>query len=533
MKRGIFVLLVFVSALATVSSVSASKASAKTDCPFQSMNPSGDSVFEISRWLKSGGMINHHYLHYWNADQWAAVDILKDSRLPFAEGGVVQSVISWDPAGGGIGIVVGGTGSCSDWHASWFHLPALPKWGVGEKIGAGEIIANPGCTGFDCDSIPAHNHTSLFYCGNEQIEGVVQTTYVGLFGRQCQFVDPTVYEPGTGKSENSKKQSENSANPDFVPVEDIPFAENVSRNGNSQIKTLADLPYIVDQRAAVAQVFPVLNNCADIKPVQIVWHQIAVASLNDPQNMDGTRLAKAFLSYYGWDRPGYSVLIGYTEKDGKAVTYQLANTNCATYGVGPSNNWKSINISFVDYPAGSKPTDFQLKTMLELSQILMQEYGINAENVFGHREVCEDLNGNGIRDECHADPVGVDMDWVRKYLGANPAPVAAVDSLNIPEIRFAEAILPQEVIEKQKNMEFMQEQPQLSSQTGLPTKFKVFGSAGLVVVALVGLLFTTSEVEGSRITGYLVVIVCVLLLIYLIKPDLPAEVWTRIQGRFR
>jgi len=185
---------------------------------------------------------------------------------------------------------------------------------------------------------------------------------------------------------------------------------------NSTVQSVGELPFLNDESQTTASFFG-HDGCNDIGDIRyIVWHQIAVGSTGTPvEGMDGTRLASAFKNGKGWDRPGYHFLI--TDVDagnGYVRVDQIWPTSCYSYGVAQYTNTDgsvvlvntyAINMSYVDNPTGSPPSESQLKTMLTLSMSLKQKYP-NA-TVLGHKEIPQ---------QSRSDPVGVDMNQIRAQI---------------------------------------------------------------------------------------------------------------------
>jgi hypothetical protein len=303
----------------------------------------------------------------------------------------------------------------------------------------------------------------------------------------------------------------------------------------------ASLPFIIDQRSQVAEIMPIMNNCHDINIDQIVIHQIAVASLSDPGSMDGTRLSSAFKSVKGWDRPGYQLLVGWNETEyGYTEVFQMSNLDCRVYGVRGETNARSVQISYVDYPPGGPASPMQYETLLVLTKAIMEEYGLNANQVRGHKEIC-----------CHSDP-NFSMDQFRQDLSGGNIPqnfqgqgnnfVSVVEALPFSLVTYQQ---PQEepfvveMIDKQGNLqeatidlrsgEIWLNAPQALEQATKPVNqmgqwrnwalaaafglsvllaslfnkhsIRIFGLLGLLICALILLFIVISSANGYSSTG--------------------------------
>jgi len=198
-----------------------------TGCQFVGLNPDGH-VLSISAVFAEPHQILTHMpnptFHLHEEGQWWGADLVGYSQNPFNGEAIVTYSKHHDPAGGGTGLVIEGTGSCEGWFTSWFHLLSLSEYQVGQKIPSGTILGFPGCSGIDstkpnerirCDKnyvynnknpigelkdgiviFPPLNHTSVFYCGPYDLG--VDLRYrldVSFAGHDCQFVDPNSIDP--------------------------------------------------------------------------------------------------------------------------------------------------------------------------------------------------------------------------------------------------------------------------------------------------------------------------------------------------
>lgn len=172
--------------------------------------------------------------------------------------------------------------------------------------------------------------------------------------------------------------------------------------------SLADLPFVVDQRAEIG-IFP-----SDLQPQGVLWHQPYTEGLCYP-GVDGVDLFKA----RGWSRPPYHVLISQEETaDGFAVSYWMIDDHSQAYH---ASEWNAsyLGVAYLDCPVGSAPSEAQLRTLKEITRVWMQIFSISAENIRGHKEV---------HSETRSDPIGVDMDQIRVDLSTSSQPVQEISA---------------------------------------------------------------------------------------------------------
>ena len=192
----------------------------ETDCKFQTMNPSGDSILGIMypTGQGDGNLVWDNVvsgLHRWGKGDWAGIDVVKNIRVPFKKGGVVvYSSGSKIPADGGYLLLVQGKGNCSDFISGFLHMDYVPAstYPLGTQIPANEVVGIPGCSGFEtyCEDgvdegdadeveyIPKHVHTHALYCGPENIDfgdgSTVQRVSIKALGLNCQAFHPARLE---------------------------------------------------------------------------------------------------------------------------------------------------------------------------------------------------------------------------------------------------------------------------------------------------------------------------------------------------
>lgn len=182
-----------------------------TDCGFQTMNPDGESIINIMfpRTNSGNNLVWDTVFsgfHKWSSGEWAGIDVLQPVRLPFKKGGVVRYAPNSYGGNGGYLMIVQGKGKCSDWYAGFLHMPNQ-KFSVGNEIGGKEIIAEPGCSGFenycipgstDGSNPPPHVHIHTLYCGSGTINfndnSSVDWISIGDLGLNCQSIHPARLE---------------------------------------------------------------------------------------------------------------------------------------------------------------------------------------------------------------------------------------------------------------------------------------------------------------------------------------------------
>lgn len=305
---------------------------------------------------------------------------------------------------------------------------------AGQNLALGEVIGTEASNGH---SSQPHSHIELYLCKGGRREGINPMQYLQVMNAKNRVVEGQVTEADRIEFGVSTLETGHADGVFYTPQSQAPADPAVPAQ---QSGGLSSLPFIVDQRQAITnQVFPHLADCHDRGPIQhIVWHQIAVKNLTDPENMDGIRLASAFKNARKWDKPGYSILIGWNQHEsGYAVTYQMTNTDCFTYGVGPGINGNAIHLAFVDFPFEAGPTEIQLKSMLAVTQALLTENGLSPEVIIGHKEFTGENNPDG-----HTDPHGVKMAKVRAQLtsGITPAIESQAPLVPIEFVAFAEPL---------------------------------------------------------------------------------------------
>ena len=192
----------------------------ETDCKFQTMNPSGDSILDIMypTGQGDGNLVWDNAfsgLHRWGKGDWAGIDVVENIRVPFKKGGVVvYSSDSKIPGDGGYLLLVQGKGNCTDFISGFLHMDYVPAstYPLGTQIPANEIVGIPGCSGFEtyCEDgidegdadeveyIPKHVHTHALYCGPENIDfgdgSTVQRVSIKALGLNCQAFHPARLE---------------------------------------------------------------------------------------------------------------------------------------------------------------------------------------------------------------------------------------------------------------------------------------------------------------------------------------------------
>jgi len=170
-------------------------------------------------------------------------------------------------------------------------------------------------------------------------------------------------------------------------------------------KELTDFPFVIDQR----QSFTRKGGYPMVAHNGVLWHQTAIASMTHDRaaNYEGVDLAKA-----EGGTPGYHVLVGRkTMTIGGveyAVAYQLLDESWAAMHNGAVDNASKLAISFVDAPASNENEILpaQQRTMEAITAYWMKKYNFSASAVSGHKE----------RSSVRSDPVGVNMDQLRKKL---------------------------------------------------------------------------------------------------------------------
>lgn len=176
----------------------------------------------------------------------------------------------------------------------------------------------------------------------------------------------------------------------------------------AQTVSFEQLPFVVDRRAEAADIMPRVY--ADDRPTttDIVVHEAWLAALCNTtpdyaMAVDGPRLVAGWKAKNGWDKPGYAVVVRWTDQGDYAPTDWIANLSTRTYGVGVDGvNEKSIHVAFVGYPCDSDMTAPQRNSMIAVVRALMTAFGVPIENVKAHKE----WGG-------HRDPSAVNMDEFR------------------------------------------------------------------------------------------------------------------------
>ncbi len=179
------------------------------------------------------------------------------------------------------------------------------------------------------------------------------------------------------------------------------------------IATIADFPFVVDVRDSHATAANLVG-VADLQnpPIGIIWHQTATGPIDSAGIViDGLRLCQLEKNR-GDSRCGYHVVVGVDEitVDGEvfAVAQWLIDTDSQAWHAREYNA-AYLAISYVDQVKNSPPTPAQLKTMLEISNAWAVQFGIDPDEIKGHKEVHSSTRG---------DPVGVDMSEMREKVDA-------------------------------------------------------------------------------------------------------------------
>lgn len=202
---------------------------------------------------------------------------------------------------------------------------------------------------------------------------------------------------------------------------DITSFENkqyVPQDGDSEVEvtpisSIADLPFVTDMRDSQPTAAN-LEGVADLQgPIGIIWHQSATGPIDSTgQTIDGVRLCQIEMNR-GDTRCGYHVVVGTEEVVVNGETYAVAQWLIDT----DSRAWHALEyndnylaIAFIDEVNSGPPTPAQLRTMHEITNVWVAQFGIDPDNVKGHREV---------HPSSRSDPVGVDMDEVRAEVEAS------------------------------------------------------------------------------------------------------------------
>jgi hypothetical protein len=192
----------------------------ETECVFQTMNPTGNSILEITQARNQGGsnlVWDNKFpgLHKWSSGEWAGIDVGEKVRVPFKKGGVViYSPSTFLQSDGGHMVLVRGKGKCSDFVAGFIHMDYLPAsvYPVGTEVSADELLGIPGCSGFDrycldgidegnadeAEYIFKHVHIHNMYCGQGNIDfgdgSTVDRVSIKALGLNCQAIHPARLE---------------------------------------------------------------------------------------------------------------------------------------------------------------------------------------------------------------------------------------------------------------------------------------------------------------------------------------------------
>lgn len=184
-----------------------------------------------------------------------------------------------------------------------------------------------------------------------------------------------------------------------------------------QVASIADLPFVKDRRADIPNATGPSYQLP-LKPEGIMIHQIVI-------QLAGKDIAKELFGYEqnqmdgGSTVSGYQALVGQeTMKVGDvdyAIAHWMRDTAYQSWHAAIQYNPTFLSIAYQDVPAEAAPSEVQLRTILAVTKVWMQQFNIPANKVLGHKEAVY-LNSAGQNTNSKRDPVGVDMDQFRKEL---------------------------------------------------------------------------------------------------------------------
>lgn len=285
-----------------------------------------------------------------------------------------------------------GVGPCAGWVQDVFHL----EFSEGLEKLQGQTISADQSLGVDSKNgvlpqFAAHLHISIGHRntpapGFESYKATLVNDAIG----PVYWYDITAFE-----------------NKQYVPQEGSKVVEE------APVTTIADFPFVVDVRDSQPTAANLVG-VADLQgPVGIIWHQSATGPIDSTgQTIDGLRLCQIEKNR-GDSRCGYHVVVGTEEiiVDGEtyAVAQWLIDTDSQAWHAAEYND-NYLAIAFIDSVNSGPPTPAQLRTMHEITNAWVAQFGIDPDEVKGHKEVHPSRRG---------DPVGVDMSEVRAEVQAS------------------------------------------------------------------------------------------------------------------
>lgn len=226
--------------------------------------------------------------------------------------------------------------------------------------------------------------------------------------------DPSEF---SGYYEHAKEQTDGKGwiDPQLPPTTIVPpgqvFVTDEHAERVLEVKTIADLGFIEDMRTEHV-LSTNTEGVHDLNRVEgIIWHQTATGPIDSKdREIDGVILT-SIEAGRGDSRPGYHVVCGLDEVTVDGETFAkcqwLVDTGTQAWH-GLEYNNSHLAVSFVDAKKGGPPSPAQLRSLMAITAVWMQQFGLDESTVQGHKEVHPGRRG---------DPVGVDMGDMRKRLG--------------------------------------------------------------------------------------------------------------------